>query len=512
MATKIYENQTALEIRLNLGEDLTDQINRALIKFRKPNGFEGYWPAEVIDYEQGIIAYTFPTSSLGLDDVGFWTFWAYLYYKDGSVIPGDPIQIGVYREGKTYIAFPYGRQSSDVEETEMAQEAYEILYDNSNSGLVAANVQDAIDEIDTELDNVTTPPASGVAYDNATSGLAATDVQAAIDEEDGIVDGITALIGQAHQLVYVDSNRVDTYTEDGNINRPYKTLAAAVGVVTGPAVIRIATGTYVGNIALAGNVNLIGMGIGKTILTGTLQTGASGNCSIKEMSLQNSFTILTDTVVSNVSSIASVNASADVRAYNFDIASTAAHALAVTAGLVIVENSAISTTDNASAIVHNGGDLVLENIEADNNSASNAAVDSSGGSIRILSSTLNNAGAGFAADLDNGATSGAPNVLMNVIHVGGISTGTAYTVQEGVEGGDPTGTNFSKRPGTQIGYDNTSGLAATDVQAAIDEDLVDFGAGAPGTTPARTGAMYYNTTADTLHVWNGSAWRSITTA
>lgn len=54
-----------------------------------------------------------------------------------------------------------------------------ITYDNSDSGLTATNVQDAIDEI---VALITTLSASDVNYDNSTSGLNASTVQGAIDE------------------------------------------------------------------------------------------------------------------------------------------------------------------------------------------------------------------------------------------------------------------------------------------------------------------------------------------
>lgn len=54
-----------------------------------------------------------------------------------------------------------------------------ITYDNTDSGLTATNVQDAIDEI---VALITALSASDVSYDNSTSGLNATKVQGAIDE------------------------------------------------------------------------------------------------------------------------------------------------------------------------------------------------------------------------------------------------------------------------------------------------------------------------------------------
>lgn len=54
-----------------------------------------------------------------------------------------------------------------------------IDYDNSISGLSGTTVQDAIDELDSTIDNL---DASGINYSNTTSGLLSSTVQGAIDE------------------------------------------------------------------------------------------------------------------------------------------------------------------------------------------------------------------------------------------------------------------------------------------------------------------------------------------
>lgn len=60
-----------------------------------------------------------------------------------------------------------------------SDEASEISYDNTESGLTADDVQSAIDEI---VAGFNAPAASSVTYDNTDSGLTADDVQGAIDE------------------------------------------------------------------------------------------------------------------------------------------------------------------------------------------------------------------------------------------------------------------------------------------------------------------------------------------
>ena len=59
-----------------------------------------------------------------------------------------------------------------------ASDASGISYDNTGSGLVATNVQDAIDEVVGDIP----ANAAGLSYDNTGSGLTATNVQDAIDE------------------------------------------------------------------------------------------------------------------------------------------------------------------------------------------------------------------------------------------------------------------------------------------------------------------------------------------
>lgn len=64
--------------------------------------------------------------------------------------------------------------------TPVTMPADHVTYDPMSSGLVATNVQDAIDEISTRP--AVLPTASDVSYSGTTSGLSATNVQNAIDE------------------------------------------------------------------------------------------------------------------------------------------------------------------------------------------------------------------------------------------------------------------------------------------------------------------------------------------
>lgn len=97
---------------------------------------------------------------------------------------------------------PSAKATKDYVDAQVASkdEASEISYDNSTSGLTATEVQSAVDEVEGRLDTAETGlsdhladttdahDASAISYVNATSGLTATDTQAAIDEVEGRLD------------------------------------------------------------------------------------------------------------------------------------------------------------------------------------------------------------------------------------------------------------------------------------------------------------------------------------
>ncbi len=109
---KVYVGQTALQLRLSIEQDITDVYNRILIRFKRPNGTMGYWEAEVLDSTRGIIAFNMNSNAPTFNDTGWWTIWAYIFFKDGSASIGDAIRIEVFEEGEGYIAYPYGQLSS----------------------------------------------------------------------------------------------------------------------------------------------------------------------------------------------------------------------------------------------------------------------------------------------------------------------------------------------------------------------------------------------------------------
>lgn len=386
------------------------------------------------------------------------------------------------------------------------------------SGLTSTNVQDAIDEIDLNVDTIegnltthisdTTNPhdvtftqasdadpntdisaaeaetltdgsnadalhthdADNIVYDNSTSGLTATDVQAAIDE---IMESGASAPGI---FVYVDKNRTDTYVEDGSPGQPYKTIAAATAAITGPATIYVGEGTYNENVVLPNDVSLWGIGIGKTTINGNITTGTSPNCTMQNFASTGNIDINCTSAAQNIYTTGSVDVSQDLDAFNFTIDSATGTALTVTGGQVVFGSNSIRSAD-AIAIDQAGGELILTSVKVENASATLPTIESDTSNIKVLQTSIVNTGGGPAFDLDNGATALDPNVLADVIYYGTGTLGSATTIIEGAHDLSgtvriPSGTSIIKRPGEQIDYDPTkepSGLTSTNVQDAIDE-------------------------------------------
>jgi hypothetical protein len=97
---KVYVGQTALIIRLETLVDLSDAAE-VKIRYLRPQSSMavGEWMAEIYDVSKGIIQYRIQSAE-DLDQVGDWTCWAYITFKNEMVAMGQPAGFTVYPEGK----------------------------------------------------------------------------------------------------------------------------------------------------------------------------------------------------------------------------------------------------------------------------------------------------------------------------------------------------------------------------------------------------------------------------
>lgn len=90
----------------------------------------------------------------------------------------------------------------------------------------------------------------------------------------GTIDGATIGDLKIEKVLYVDGNRTDTYTADGGLSRPYKTVLAALAVVNADVgkswIINVAEGTYSDNLTITGPRFLRIVGCGGVTLSGTI--------------------------------------------------------------------------------------------------------------------------------------------------------------------------------------------------------------------------------------------------
>jgi hypothetical protein len=93
---RIYAGQAALRITLKVYTDL-EGAEGVLIKYRKPDGAEGSFPAGVGDSGKGIIFHECIEGEL--DMAGWWVFWAFITFGDGRTAAGEGARVFVWNEG-----------------------------------------------------------------------------------------------------------------------------------------------------------------------------------------------------------------------------------------------------------------------------------------------------------------------------------------------------------------------------------------------------------------------------
>jgi hypothetical protein len=82
---KIFKSQSALRITLKTFADLEGVVS-AVIRFRKPDGKKGEFPAAVGDTAKGVIFHECIEGEI--DVSGWWSFWAFITFADGRTAAG----------------------------------------------------------------------------------------------------------------------------------------------------------------------------------------------------------------------------------------------------------------------------------------------------------------------------------------------------------------------------------------------------------------------------------------
>jgi hypothetical protein len=94
---KIFKNQTALRITVKTFCEL-DGVISAVIKYRKPDGKIGQFPAAVKDSANGVIFHEIIEGEI--DVSGWWVFWSFVTFEDGRTAAGEAARVFVWEEGR----------------------------------------------------------------------------------------------------------------------------------------------------------------------------------------------------------------------------------------------------------------------------------------------------------------------------------------------------------------------------------------------------------------------------
>jgi len=94
---KIYKGQSSLRLTVKTFSDL-EGIEKAVIKYRKPNGKTGEFAATVGDTVNGVIFHECIEGDI--DASGWWAFWAFITFADGRIAAGEAAKVYIWHEGK----------------------------------------------------------------------------------------------------------------------------------------------------------------------------------------------------------------------------------------------------------------------------------------------------------------------------------------------------------------------------------------------------------------------------
>jgi hypothetical protein len=402
--------------------------------------------------------------------------------------------------------------------------ADDVTYDNTSTGLASTDVQSAITELDSSLSSVSFD-ADEIGYDNTTSGLVGSTAQAAIDELDEGLDRVDLVITREY---WVDQSHPGSYTPTGSRIKPFKTIADAIAVATPGSSIYVGAGSYTENFTVPNRVSMHGAGLSKTILIGagtiTIGDGQPNatthftGFSIRQhvnIDMSGGKVIFRDAYISNEGYVTVTSGDADGLSASTTTANPALTMLATAGSVTSLGNYFASPA--GTVISQAGGSLSLANCLVTGSDAG-AIISSTGGQFVSNDSFIVNSGGGLAVDCDNGAAPTLPNIIADTLVTGNISTGSAVTIIEGVNGGQVlssvSGANLLLTPASLTSFDDSLvSLGATNVQDAI--EAVDgktgilslTGGTVPSDSPA-TGTFRFDETTNTLYVYNGSAWTS----
>lgn len=284
---------------------------------------------------------------------------------------------------------------------------------------------------------------------------------------------------QITQVFNVNVGRTDLYAETGAIDKPFKTIQAAIAeanlLPAANILVNVAPGEYPDDFDIGSNITTIrGSGLNSTIFTGHITAGDRMHM-LEEFRIKNTGSLsITDNIVienAHIEGPVTVGVGGFIEARKILI-TTEADVIPLTVGGDggVLFGSFVTTSGTASAIEHTAGTFVLFHTYVQNNSVALKALNSIGGVCGVIDTTVINAGVvGGAINLDNDGVAINRNSIDGVVHTGDIVCGAAHTIVEGANNlgfGAITGTNLVYRPASRLA--NDSSIIGDTIKDALD--------------------------------------------
>lgn len=241
-----------------------------------------------------------------------------------------------------------------------------------------------------------------------------------------IESGGSIFVSTPSTTIYVDCNRSDSYAADGTYTFPFKTLAAALAVVTGPTAIHMAPGAYTGSMSAYPAFPLTVYGNGSTLTLSAAVT-LTKDYTAYDLNVVAPLGITYAGVASTTRFILR-NGS---RRGPMNVSSGLLDALCCTqTWSATADKMVVSGTGqlleclciNTLPILQNGAGsmAIIEECMWNTARASTDLIESSAGQLSVLNTTVVNssATAGGGIYIHNAQTSSAPNVLSGVMAQG----------------------------------------------------------------------------------------------
>jgi len=286
--------------------------------------------------------------------------------------------------------------------------------------------------------------------------------------------------------IYIDGNRVDEYTPDGSINRPFKTISSSLSSITKASSLHIAASTYTEDSAVTlPNYPIVSYGNGSTITYTNGLTVQNPNFTRYDLNTIGTTTFSSSSIGRVLINGGSVTGNITVNGLT-DIKSCS-----LLGGTITVNSNGqfLAIVCTITSQITGNGYILIENNNINATKSTPLVTSTTGGKLIIANCIITNLGTGGGVLCNNGATT-VPNLITNnaisVASGAPVACGTSVTIysRNTIGGGINTGTGYmavtSDLIGTTImaiGSDATGDIYYRNAAGL----LTRLAAGAPGT-------------------------------